>query len=164
MSPTGPGVFLVVGVDHFCRISKTHIDTQQALKTWLAQTNVTVDVDLYPDSEQSYIHMWPRFVTIQGTNNDFPLAKLILCHWERTEKPDRNTISREKPPIWRLHYCNLLHSTLLANCLIKVVPHHSMTFKRGEIWYRELSDTTQEEILENSSAHGIIKVMKKKTK
>ena len=49
---------------------------------------------------------------------------------------------------------------MLANCSIKVVPHHSMNPQKGVIRCRGIYNTTEEEILENVSAQSITEVKK----
>ena len=47
---------------------------------------------------------------------------------------------------------------MLANVPLKVVPHRSMNSKNGVVWFRDLAETSEEEIIENVSAQGITEV------
>jgi len=113
----------------------------------------------------------PRFLVIQGTNKDIPLAKLNRFAIEKglkglAERPASVRRLRSGDLIIEVskksHSDCLLCSTVLANLPIKVVPHRSMNSKKGVIRCRDLADTSEEEILDNLSLQGITEVRKRR--
>jgi len=127
------------------------------------------EVESSSDSEDNTTDMWPRFLIIQGTSVEFPLAKLNPFAIEKGIKGLAGTpvsvrrlrsgdliIEVSK----RSHSDNLLRSSMLANCPVKIVPHRTMNSKKGVIRCRDLSDTSEQEILDNLSAQGVTEVRK----
>jgi len=111
--------------------------------------------------------MWPRFLIVQGKSKDSPLAKLNPFAIEKGLKDLAGTPTSVKrlrsgdliiEVSKRRHSENLLHSKMLANCPMQVVPHSSMNSKNGVIRCRDLADTSKEEILDNLSSQGITEV------
>ncbi len=128
-----------------------------------------IDVEVESSSDGETSNMWPRFLVMQGTSLEFPLAKVSPFAIEKGIQGLAGTpvsvkrlrsgdliieVSRKS------HSDSLLRSGMMANCPIKVQPHRSMNIKKGVIRCYELKHTDEAEILDNLSSQGVTEVRK----
>ena len=165
--------------------TKTSMKTSNQKPTIVSNTSVTLtksqqrnlqgskrpyrEVESSSDGEDNIPDMWPRFLVIQGTSAEFPLAKLNPFAIEKgiqglagTPVSVRRLRSGDLilEVAKKSHSDNLLRSGMLANCPIRVTAHRSMNSRKGVIRCRDLKDTSEKEILDGLSAQGVTEVKK----
>jgi len=127
------------------------------------------EVESSSDGEDNTTDMWPRFLVVQGTSVEFPLAKLNPFAIEKgiqglagTPVSVRRLRSGDLilEVAKKSHSDNLLRSGMLANCPVRVTAHRSMNSRKGVIRCRDLKDTSEKEILDGLSAQGVTEVKK----
>ena len=101
---------------------------------------------------------WPRFIILEPTENDRPLARLspfaihkgimgIAGTVKDTKKLRSGKILVECGK--KAHADNLLRATTLAGVSMKASPHRSLNSSKGVIRTRELGDLEEGEITED---------------
>jgi len=127
------------------------------------------EVESSSDGEDNTTDMWPRYLVVQGTSVEFPLAKLNPFAIEKgiqglagTPVSVRQLRSGDLilEVAKKSHSDNLLRSGMLANCPVHVTAHRSMNSRKGVIRCRDLKDTSEKEILDGLSAQGVTEVKK----
>lgn len=121
------------------------------------------------DSENEMIvdHGWPRFLVIEGTDEEQPISKLSpfaiakglegLAGTPKDVKKLRNgqiLVEVDR----KAHSDNLLKSKLLANCPIHVSAHNSLNLCKGIMRCPDLRDCSPGEILEGLRSQLVTEV------
>lgn len=107
---------------------------------------------------------WPRFLVIEGTDENHPLSKLSpfaiskglqgLAGTPKDVKRLRNgqvLVEVDK----KCYSDNLLRSSKLAECPISVSPHRALNSSKGIMRCPDLKDCSEEEILENLKSQQV---------
>ena len=127
-----------------------------------------LDNDTDSDSDNT-VNSWPRFLIIEGTDVEKPLNKLSvfalhkgiqgLAGTPKSAKMLRSgalLVEVSKPQA----ASNLLKTTTLVQCPVKVSAHKSLNSCRGVIRCPEIKNETEEDILQNLSSQGVTHVKK----
>lgn len=110
---------------------------------------------------------WPRFLVIEGTDDNKPLSKLSPFAIQKGIKG----LAGEPKGVRRLrsgnllievdrasHASNLLRSTAIADIPIKVSKHRTLNTKKGVIRCRDIRDCTDDEILQNLASQQVTEI------
>jgi hypothetical protein len=110
---------------------------------------------------------WPRFVLIQGTNEDLPISKLSCFAIKKGVEGCAGTVCDVKKlrngsilveAERKSQSDNLLKLKFFVDRPVKVEPHRTLNSCKGVIWCRDLLDCSDEEILQELAPQHVVSI------